>query len=159
MRTGTGIGSSSCSLCPPGRSMAAGAAALASGCEECTRGQYSAGFPAAGASECVACAAGRFLYDPMLSGVALELLLQKPHAPCEECRVGLWSDVAGAHGESPEIPCKDCPAGKYSRQAGADSVDSCRIRNEITKTSAAHQASHWVLPPICVLSALHWASV
>ena len=125
--------------------MASGDAALMSGCEECPRGQYSAGFPAAGASECVACAAGRFLHDPTLSGVALELLLQKPHAPCDECRVGLYSDMPGAYGESPETACKDCPAGKYSRQAGADSADNCQVRNEIIKTNAAHEASHWVL--------------
>ena len=139
-----GVGSSSCTLCPPGRSMASGAAALAEGCEACRPGQYSAGFPAPGAAECVDCAAGRFLYDPPLSGVALELLLQSPHAPCEECRIGLWSDVVGAYGDSTDRACKGCPTGKYSRQAGADSVENCKIRNELAKTSAARHASQWV---------------
>ena len=139
-----GLGSSSCTLCPPGRSTASGAAALADGCEECRPGQYSAGFPAAGAAECVNCVAGRFLYYPPLSGGALEWLLQSPHAPCEECRIGLWSDVTGAYGVSTEAACKGCPAGKYSRQAAADSVENCKIRNELAKTSTARRAPQWL---------------
>ena len=132
--------------------MASGVAALADGCEECPRGQYSAGFPAPGAAECVACPPGRFLYDPPLTGVALELSLQQPHAPRDECRVGLWSDVVGAHGSSSETACKGCPAGKYSRQAVAGSADSCEIRNEMVKTNTAQKATPLVvaiLPLVC----------
>jgi hypothetical protein len=84
--------------------MQAGAAALATGCLECARGKYSAGFPAPGAAECVACEAGRFLYDPPLTGAALEVSLQKEHAPCELCRVGLWSVRRNTHLAPPRLP-------------------------------------------------------
>ena len=100
----TGVGASSCSLCPAGKAMQAGAAALATGCVDCVRGKYSAGFPAPGAAECVRCEAGRFLYDPPLTGVALEVSLHKEHAPCELCRVGLWS-VRCMHTSRPNIMC------------------------------------------------------
>ena len=116
--------------------MAAGT--LADGCVECAPGQYSAGFPAPGAAKCVACEAGRFMYDPPLSGILLELFLQKDHAPCELCKVGLWSDALGATGRSDDVACKSCPSGRFSRVVGATSDGSCEIRNEmVTKSSGA----------------------
>ena len=133
---GTGTGATGCELCPVGRAMAAGT--LADGCVECAPGQYSAGFPAPGAAKCVACEAGRFMYDPPLSGILLELFLQKDHAPCELCKVGLWSDALGATGRSDDVACKSCPSGRFSRVVGATSDGSCEIRNEmVTKSSGA----------------------
>ena len=132
-------GASACTLCPVGRATAPDATAAsvsATACIDCAPGRYSAGFPAPGASSCVDCAPGRFLYEPPLEGVQLQLLLARPHAPCELCDAGRWSDASAAYGPS-QSACQACPPGLYSRDAGSDSLGDCQVRNEMVRTSGA----------------------
>ena len=144
----SGGGASACTLCPAGRATApdtTAASVSAAACVDCAPGRYSAGFPAPGASSCVDCAPGRFLYEPPLEGVQLQLFLARPHAPCELCDAGRWSDASAAYGPS-QSACQACPPGLYSRDAGSDSLGDCQVRNEMLRTSGArpHARRLWL---------------
>ena len=82
---------------------------------------------------------------PPLVGVQLQLFLTRPHAPCELCDAGRWSDASAAYGPS-QSACRTCPPGLYSRDAGSDSLGDCQVRNEMLRTSGArpHARRLWL---------------